>query len=97
MHCEKLAKEIGWRYISPASPYIVGAWERMFWSIKDILKVILKQNLVKKKVLYALLLEAELIVNSRPLTYISSNHEDPESSHLINYMYVKHSQATRST
>jgi hypothetical protein len=46
-----------------------GAWERLVCSIKTALYATLKERTPKDKVLRNLLVEAENIVNSRPLTY----------------------------
>ncbi|XP_030759609.1 uncharacterized protein LOC115885007 [Sitophilus oryzae] len=74
-----LAEEIEWRFIPPASPHIGGAWERMVKSVKSALKISLREQSPRPEVLETLMCEAEHIVNSRPLTYVSSSAEDPLS------------------
>lgn len=76
---EMVARKITWKFIPPASPHMGGCWERMVRSFKDALKVLLRGRTTKFEVLATLMCEAENIVNSRPLTYVSSNPEDPES------------------
>jgi len=70
---------IKWEFIPPSAPHMGGAWESMVKSIKTALKATLKERFPKDEVLHTLLLEAELIVNSRPLTYVSADASDPES------------------
>lgn len=48
-------------------------------SVKEALKITLKERTPRFDVLNTLLIEAEHIVNSRPITYVSSNEEDLES------------------
>ncbi|XP_063368187.1 uncharacterized protein LOC134656557 [Cydia amplana] len=71
--------ELEWRFISPASPHMGGSWERLIRSVKTSLKVILKERAPREEVLITLLAEVENIVNSRPLSYVSTDHGDPES------------------
>ena len=65
-----------------------GVWERMIRSVRKILQSLLKNNahILNDESLHTLLLEAEAIVNSRPLT--TENINDPDSlplspSHLL--------------
>lgn len=51
----------------------------MVRSIKTALKITLKERTARMEVLHTVLLEAHHLVNSRPLTYVSSNEDDPES------------------
>ena len=63
----------------PASPLFGGAWERMVRAVKKALWNILKNRQPREEVLRTTLKAAENIVNSRPLTYVSSDPNDPES------------------
>lgn len=58
-----------WRFITPRAPHQGGAWERLVRSIKTALYATLKERSPKEEVLRNLLIEAENVVNSRPLTY----------------------------
>lgn len=53
-----------------------GCWERLVRSIKTALSVTLKERAPREEVLSTLLLEAEAIVNSRPLTHTSVDPDD---------------------
>ncbi|KAL0819980.1 hypothetical protein ABMA28_007977 [Loxostege sticticalis] len=68
---------IEWRYNPPASPHMGGAWERLVRSVKNALRATLHEKAPREEVLYTLLVEAELVINSRPLTYVPDDPEQP--------------------
>nr|XP_034840862.1 uncharacterized protein LOC117996834 [Maniola hyperantus] len=72
------AEELGvqWKFIPPGAPNMGGAWERLVRSIKTALSVTLKGKIPREETLHTLLLEAEHIVNSRPLTNAADNPEE---------------------
>ena len=55
-----------------------GAWERIIRSIRKILRALLGQQLVTDEMLQTLTAEIAGILNSRPLTPVSSDPEDLE-------------------
>jgi hypothetical protein len=71
-----LRSSIQWHFIPPNAPHYGGAWERLVRSTKTALKAILKEQCVTENVLRAALVEVEDMVNSRPLTYNSSDPSD---------------------
>ncbi|CAG7729101.1 unnamed protein product, partial [Allacma fusca] len=73
------AKGINWHFIPPASPHMGGCWERLVRSVKVALEESLRDRVPREEVLTTLLVEAEALVNSRPLTYVSVDPDDPES------------------
>lgn len=73
------ARRITWRFIPPASPFMGGAWERLVRSVKEALRVTLREKHPSDETLHTLLVEIENIVNSRPLTHVSVAPEDPEA------------------
>jgi len=76
----KLAiKMIKWNFLPPVTPHMGGAWERLVRSIKTALRVTLTEMAPKEEVLLTLISEAEAVVNSRPLTHVSLDHEDAEA------------------
>jgi transposase InsO family protein len=79
IHDVMTAKGIEWHFIPPGSPHMGGAWERMVQSVKKALYAVLKEKAPRDEVLYTLIVEAEHIVNSRPLTFVSSDPDDPEA------------------
>lgn len=64
-------RKIEWRFIPPSAPFMGGCWERLVRSVKSSIAVTLKERTPKEEVLHTLLLEAESIINSRPLTHVS--------------------------
>ena len=76
-----LRNGMDWRFIPPGAPHMGGAWERLVRSVKTALSATLHQRAPKEEVLLTLLVEAEHIVNSRPLTHVSVDPNDP-SAHL---------------
>ncbi|XP_063382133.1 uncharacterized protein LOC134668622 [Cydia fagiglandana] len=69
------SKRIEWCFIPPASPFMGGCWERLVKTVKTALLVTLKERAPREELLHTLLLEAEALVNSRPLTYVTENRE----------------------
>lgn len=74
---EATARTIRWVRIPPNAPHMGGSWERLVRSIKTALTATLHTRAPKEEVLYTLLLEAEFVVNSRPLTHVSVSADDP--------------------
>ncbi|XP_063386208.1 uncharacterized protein LOC134672238 [Cydia fagiglandana] len=74
---EALSKGIEWRFNPPAAPHMGGTWERLIRSVKNALHAILKERAPSEEVLHTAMLEAELVVNSRPLAYVATDHDEP--------------------
>ncbi|CAG7709918.1 unnamed protein product, partial [Allacma fusca] len=71
-------KGIDWRFIPPGSPHMGGCWERMVRSVKVALAATIKTDTIHEDTLSTLMVEAESLVNSRPLTHVSVDPCDPE-------------------
>jgi hypothetical protein len=69
-----------WKFITPRAPHMGGAWERLVRSVKNVLYACLKERFPKPGVLQNFMIEAESVVNSRPLTYMPV---DPETNETI--------------
>ncbi|XP_075152088.1 uncharacterized protein LOC142226096 [Haematobia irritans] len=67
---ECVRRGIEWVFNTPANPSAGGAWERMVRSVKRVLAVTLKEKTPPVETLQCLLIEAENLVNSRPLTHL---------------------------
>ena len=77
---EKLsAFEVDWRFNPPAASHMGGVWERMVRSVKNTLKVVVGRQTLTDEVLVTVFAEVEHMVNSRPLTHVSSEPTDPEA------------------
>ena len=72
-------KGIQWHFNPPAAPHFGGIWERLVQSCKKALKVVLHGQVVTDEVLETAFAETEALVNSRPLTEVSSSSSDLEA------------------
>ena len=80
-----LSKErIKWNFILPKAPWWGGYYERLIRIVKECLRKTLGKARLTYEELETLLLDVEMVINSRPLTYL--NNETMESltpSHLV--------------
>ncbi|KAL0810721.1 hypothetical protein ABMA28_010045 [Loxostege sticticalis] len=76
---EATKRSIIWRYLPASAPFMGGAWERLVRSVKTALSCVLHEQHPREEVLRTLLCEVEYIVNSRPLTHVSTSPEDEEA------------------
>ena len=74
-----LQHRMDWRFIPPGAPHMGGAWERLVRSVKAALTATLRERAPREEALLTLLTEAEHSVNSRPLTHVSVDPNDPEA------------------
>lgn len=72
-------QKIAFHFNPPASPHFGGAWDREIRSAKTALYTVIGAQSVSEEVLRTVLLEVEVILNSKPLGYTSSSvaDEDP--------------------
>ncbi|XP_055906585.1 uncharacterized protein LOC129941857 [Eupeodes corollae] len=75
---ELSAKGIEWIFNCPSNPHAGGCWERLVRSVKRVLSFTLNELAPKPETLVSALIEAENIVNSRPLTHLPVATEDAE-------------------
>ncbi|XP_043231303.1 uncharacterized protein LOC122386295 [Amphibalanus amphitrite] len=73
------AFEIDWRFNPPTASHMGGVWERMVKSVKTCLQAVVGSQLLTDEVLLTVFAEVEHMINSRPLTYVSSDPSDPEA------------------
>ncbi|XP_044316206.1 uncharacterized protein LOC123037801 [Drosophila rhopaloa] len=67
---ELSSRSIEWVFNCPSNPSAGGVWERMVQCVKRVLRHTLKEVAPRDHVLESLLIEAENVVNSRPLTHL---------------------------
>ncbi|KAH8339646.1 hypothetical protein KR067_006442 [Drosophila pandora] len=67
---------IKWRFNPPGAPHMGGAWERLVRTTKGILKNICPNYSFNDEGLRNAVMEAQFIINSRPLTFVSLDTED---------------------
>ena len=70
-------RDIDWQFIPPGAPHMGGIWERMVKTVKRVFCAIVGCNTLSDEVLSTLLCEVENMVNSRPITHVSSDPLDP--------------------
>ncbi|XP_062713808.1 uncharacterized protein LOC134290646 [Aedes albopictus] len=69
-----------WMFIPPAAPHMGGAWERLVRSVKTAIGAVADApRKPDDETLETILVEAEFIIKSRPLTYIPLKSADQES------------------
>jgi hypothetical protein len=71
------SKNIKWRYIVEKSPWWGGFYERMVRSVKRCLKKVLRNARLTYEELLTLLIRVEGVLNSRPLTYVYPDQDEP--------------------
>lgn len=68
-----------WNFNPPDAPHMGGAWERLIRSVKVAIHHALNDQSCTEEVLLTLLAEIEHMVNSRPLTHVSTDPDDEEA------------------
>ena len=68
---------IKWKWNPPAASHMGGAWERQIRTVRSILSTLMRDR-GHVESLRTLMCEVECIVNSRPLTFPSSDVRDPQ-------------------
>ena len=70
------SKSIRWKHQTPRSPWMGGHFERLVRTIKASLATTISRKLLSLEEFRTVVIEAENIVNSRPLTYQSDSTRD---------------------
>lgn len=69
-----------WRFNPPLAPHMGGPWERMVRSVKSAMAEIADYHKhPSDEVLETVILEAESVINSRPLTYVPLDSEEGDA------------------
>jgi transposase InsO family protein len=69
---------IEWEFIPKRAPWYGGFWERLIGMTKTVIKKVLGRARISLIALQTLVTEIEAVLNDRPLTYVSSDVNDPE-------------------
>ena len=72
-------QNITWKMNPPLAPHFGGIWERLIQSAKRTLLIILGSQQLKAEVFQTIVAETERLLNSRPITYVSSDTNDEEA------------------
>lgn len=73
-----LFPEMIWNFNPPTASHMGGAWERLVRSVRATAEAVMSSK-PSDEVLRAALMEAETIINMRPLTYIPVDPDNPEA------------------
>ncbi|GFW64827.1 integrase catalytic domain-containing protein [Trichonephila clavipes] len=68
--------KIQWKFSPPSAPWWGGFWERLVGMLKNVLRKVLGKVSLNEEELNTLLCDAESIINSRPITYLSEDPKD---------------------
>ncbi|XP_055584778.1 uncharacterized protein LOC129737643 [Uranotaenia lowii] len=68
-----------WKFNPPSAPHMGGAWERLVRSVKTAFYAMSTSKNPNEETFGTLMVEAESLVNSRPLTFVSLESEDQEA------------------
>ncbi|GFW03600.1 integrase catalytic domain-containing protein [Trichonephila clavipes] len=68
--------KIQWKFSPPSAPWWGGFWERLVGMLKNVLRKVLGKASLNEEELNTLLYDAESIINSRPITYLSEDPKD---------------------
>lgn len=71
-----LKQNIEWVFNPPCAPHMGGVFERMVKTVKRVLCAILQNARLTDEILSTVMCEVESLVNSRPITKVSSNSSD---------------------
>ncbi|XP_045023683.1 uncharacterized protein LOC123468090 [Daphnia magna] len=75
---EMADRGIDWRYPPPTGSHYGGIWERLIGSSKAALRAILETRSVNDEVLRTVFAEVASLLNSRPLTHVQTDPNEPE-------------------
>ncbi|KRZ81507.1 hypothetical protein T08_10118, partial [Trichinella sp. T8] len=68
---------IKWKYITERAPWNGGYWERIVRTVKESLKKVLGNTRLEEDEFRTVLCEIEARINSRPLTFVGDDPNDP--------------------
>ncbi|XP_043199980.1 uncharacterized protein LOC122369359 [Amphibalanus amphitrite] len=78
VHNFLLQKGITWIFNAPGASSHGGVWERQVRTIRKVLEALLQEQTMDDEAVHTLMCEVENVINSRPLTPVSSDPADLE-------------------
>lgn len=76
LHNSLLQNNINWSFSLSYDSHFGGIWERCIRSIRKILQALLRKQIIADESLATVVCEVERIMNSRPITTVSSDSND---------------------
>ncbi|GFR25429.1 integrase catalytic domain-containing protein [Trichonephila clavata] len=70
--------QLEWKFIVEGAPWWGGFWERLVRSVKNCLKCVLGKTSLMYEELNTVLIEVEVVINSRLLTYVYNDANVPD-------------------
>ena len=71
-------RNIDWKFNPPGASYMGGVWACIIRSVRKVLRVLLREQLVFGEMLRTLMAEVESVLNERPFTHNSGDPVDME-------------------
>lgn len=68
-----------WTFNPPGTPHMGGVWERLVRSVKEALKALDDGRRLTDEIMQTVVVEAEDIINSRPLTYVEQESDEVDA------------------
>ncbi|XP_058467435.1 uncharacterized protein LOC131440300 [Malaya genurostris] len=84
-----------WKFNPPSAPHMGGSWERLVRSVKTALDSMYTCRNPDEETFATILLEAESIVNSRPLTFVSMESSEQEAITPNHFLMMSSSGVTQ--
>uniref|UniRef100_A0A7I4Y6K3 Integrase catalytic domain-containing protein n=1 Tax=Haemonchus contortus TaxID=6289 RepID=A0A7I4Y6K3_HAECO len=78
---------ITWNFITPLSPWKGGFYERLIGSLKSCLRKTIQKKFLSDEEFCTVVTECEALVNSRPLTYVSSDFQEGNPIRPIDFLH----------
>ena len=75
---EMTTRKIEWHFSPPHGPHLGGVWQRLVQSCKRAMRTTVGRTIVTDQELATILYEVAALLNSRPLTHVSVDPDDPE-------------------
>ena len=76
-----------WQFVSKRAPWYGGFWEGLIGLTKTTLKKVLERTFISLINLQIIVVEIEAIFNDHPLTYTSTDLNDPEPLCPLHLLY----------
>ncbi|XP_055527269.1 uncharacterized protein LOC129719878 [Wyeomyia smithii] len=86
-----------WNFIPLGAPHMEGAWERLVQSVKAAMGDAYVEGKLDDEGLQTLVVEAERLVNSRPLTYLPLDSEESETLTPNHFLLLASNVVNRQT